>query len=223
MKKSINIWAFPNDYPLGKCLDLVKDAGFEGIELVVEKGRIAPEEKEENLEKIRKEVEKKGLSISSLATGLFWEYLLTSSDNKKRKEGERIIVRMLEIAKVLGADTILVVPGAVNIPWVPGSEIVPYALALQRARESLERVVGKAEELQVNIGIENVWNRMLLSPLEFRDFIAEFGSPYLGAYFDVGNVLLTGFPEDWIRVLRDKIKKVHLKDFRLFSPERGKS
>ena len=215
MKKAINLWAFPKDYPLEKCLDLVKDAGFEGVEFVVEEGRISPGEKEESLEKIRKEVEKRGLSISSVATGLLWEYPLTSSDKEKRRRGEEIVLDMLRIAKVLGADTILVVPGAVNIPWVPESEKVPYELALKRARESLEKLVGKAEELEVNIGIENVWNRMLLSPLEFRDFIAEFGSPYLGAYFDVGNVVLTGFPEDWIRILKDKIKKVHLKDFRL--------
>jgi len=214
MRKAINLWAFPEEYSLERILELAKDAGFEGVELVVEEGRINPEESEENLLNVRKEVEKKGLEISSLATGLLWEYSLTSSDETKRKKGEELILDMLRMAKILGADTILVVPGAVNIPWEPAFEKVPYEVALKRAKESLEKLVGKAEELKVNIGIENVWNGMFLSPLEFKDFILEFGSPYLGAYFDVGNVLINGFPEDWIRILGEKIKKVHLKDFK---------
>ena len=215
MKKSINLWAFPQNYSLEKCLDLAKDAKFEGVELVVQKGRIEEGMEEENLLEIKEEVEKRELSIPSLATGLLWQYTLTSSNSKIREKGERLIEDMLRMAKTLGADTILVVPGAVNIPWQENSEKVSYDSAIKRVRESLEKVVGKAEKLKVNIGIENVWNRMFLSPLELKDFVDEIGSPYLGVYFDVGNVLINGFPEDWIRILGKRIKKVHVKDFKL--------
>src|SRR5659263_668632 len=65
-----------------------------------------------------------------------------------------------------------------------------------------------------DIGLENVWNKFLLSPIEMRDFIDKIDSSYVGAYLDVGNVINTGYPEQWIRILGKRIKKVHFKDFR---------
>ncbi|RPJ45010.1 MAG: sugar phosphate isomerase/epimerase, partial [Chloroflexi bacterium] len=66
----------------------------------------------------------------------------------------------------------------------------------------------------VTICIENVWNKFLLSPLEMKGFIDSFGSPCVGSYFDVGNVLLTGYPDQWIRILGPRIRRVHIKDFK---------
>ena len=215
MKKAINLWAFPEDYSMDRCFELAKSAGFEGVELVVQEGRLSPSASDKDVEEIRILVEKKGLKISSLATGLFWDYNLVSADPKKREKAEELIKDMLRMANILGADTILVVPGAVDIPWVENAEKVPYDVALKRAKESVEKVLETAEKLKVNIGLENVWNRLFLSPIEFRDFIDELGSEYVGIYLDVGNIVLTGFPEQWIRIMGERIKKVHLKDFRL--------
>jgi len=108
----------------------------------------------------------------------------------------------------------LVVPGAVNVAFEPGSEIVEYDVAYERALSALKELAPVAEELKVSIGVENVWNKFLLSPMEMRDFIDAVGSPYVGSYFDVGNVLFCGYPEHWVKILGSRIKKVHFKDYR---------
>jgi hexulose-6-phosphate isomerase len=118
------------------------------------------------------------------------------------------------VAKWLGTDAYLFVPGAVDVFFLPDAEVVPYDVCYQRASEALRQILPAAEETGVAICIENVWNRFLLSPLEMRDFIDSFGSAMVGAYFDVGNVLLTGYPEHWIRILGERIKRVHVKDFK---------
>ena len=71
-----------------------------------------------------------------------------------------------------------------------------------------------AEKLEIHIGIENVWNKFLLSPLEMRDFIDKINSPFVGAYLDIGNVIYSGYPEQWIKILNTRIKRVHFKDYR---------
>jgi hexulose-6-phosphate isomerase len=121
---------------------------------------------------------------------------------------------MLDIAKWLGVDAILVVPGAVDVFFLPDAEVVPYDVAYSRSREAIGGLVQKAEANRVAIGLENVWNKFLLSPLELRDFIDGFGSAFVGSWFDAGNVLSTGYPEHWIPILGERIKRVHVKDFK---------
>ncbi len=221
MKKSISWWSFPGvlsgepELNLGECMQLAKDAGFEGIELSMdEEGVINLHSTRKEMEDILKLSKEIGIEISSLATGLLWKYTLTSSDEKARKKAKDVIKKLLELASYLKVDTVLVIPGAVDVFFDPSAEIVPYDIAYQRACESLRDCLKTAEKYRVIIGVENVWNKFLLSPLEFRDFIDKFESPYIGAYFDVGNVLLTGYPEHWIKILGKRIKKVHIKDFR---------
>jgi hexulose-6-phosphate isomerase len=122
--------------------------------------------------------------------------------------------KQLESAAVLGADTILVVPGAVGVDFIKNSEVVSYDKAYDYALEAFNELKCEAEKLKVSIGIENVWNKFLLSPLEMRDFIDKIHSEFVGSYFDVGNVINNGYPEQWIRILGNRIKKVHIKDFR---------
>ncbi len=124
------------------------------------------------------------------------------------------MTRCLEVANQLGATGILVVPGAVEVFFNPDMEVVQYDLAMQRVEEAVRELVPVAERNKVAIGIENVWNKMFMSPLEARDFIDKIGSEYLGWFFDVGNILAIGMPEQWIRILGNRIKKVHVKDFR---------
>lgn len=130
------------------------------------------------------------------------------------KLAKEIVKKMLEFASYLDVDTILVIPGTVDVFFNPRVEVIPYDVAYERAFEVIKECIPVAEEYKVTIGLENVWNKFLLSPLEFRDFVDKFNSEYVGAYFDVGNVLLTGYPEHWIRILNKRIKKVHIKDFR---------
>jgi L-ribulose-5-phosphate 3-epimerase len=215
MKKGINIWSFPGGAGIPECMQLAKDAGFEGIELALnETGPLSLESKEADVRDIRKRAEDVGIALTSLASGLYWNYSLTSNRPEIREKAQGIVRKQLEFAAILGVDTILVVPGAVGVDFIPDAEVVPYDVAYDRALEAIAKLSEEAKALKVAIGIENVWNKFLLSPLEMRDFIDKINSEYVGAYFDVGNVLYTGYPEHWISILNKRIKKVHFKDYR---------
>lgn len=215
MKKGINIWSFPGGMKLADAIRLAKDAGFDGIEPALNlEGELGLDCTERELLEIRKTAEEAGVELTSLASGLYWDFSLTSSDANVRAKARDIVKKQLESASVLGVDTILVVPGAVGVDFIPGSEVVPYDRAYDYALEALSQLASEAEAQRVNIGIENVWNKFLLSPLEMRGFIDAIGSSYVGSYFDVGNVIYSGYPEHWIPILGHRIKKVHFKDYR---------
>ena len=213
MKKGISIWSFAEG-SLKEKMQLAKDAGFDGIELSLdETGEVSLESTEEDLLKVKAMANEIGIELYSIASGLYWTYNYTSANSENRKKAMEITKKQLEVANVLGCDTILVVPGAVEVAFDPG-EVVEYDVAYERAQNALKGLAPYAEKLGVSIGVENVWNRFLLSPMEMARFIDEIGSDYVGSYFDVGNVLFMGYPEHWIKVLNKRIKKVHFKDFR---------
>ncbi|QHW32776.1 sugar phosphate isomerase/epimerase [Paenibacillus rhizovicinus] len=215
MKKGINIWSFPGETSIAEAIAIAKDAGFEGIELSLnENGPLSLESSAREIEDIRKLAEDKGIALTSLASGLYWSYSMTSANAANREKAQDIVKKQLETAAILGVDTILVIPGAVGVDFIPDSEVVPYDKAYDLALEAITKLAGSAEAAGVSIGIENVWNKFLLSPLEMRQFIDATGSSYVGAYFDVGNVVYAGYPEHWIRILNKRIKKVHFKDYR---------
>ncbi|MBI3991510.1 MAG: TIM barrel protein [Candidatus Omnitrophica bacterium] len=215
MKKSISQWAFPADITLQEIFKRAKAAGFAGVEVVLdEKGEIGLDSAEKEIRKIKALADSLGIEIPSVATGLFWKYPLTATNTDVSKKAIVVGKKLLEVGSWFGVDTVLVIPGAVNVPWDPSFEVVYYETAIQNAKKGISELVPLAENLKVAIGIENVWNMMLLSPIEMRDFIDGFKSKYVAAYFDVGNVISTGFPEHWIRILAKRIKKVHLKNFK---------
>jgi len=213
MKKGISIWSFAEG-TLKEKMQLAKDAGFDGIELSLdETGEVSLESTEEDLIRVKECAKEIGIELYSIASGLYWTYNYTSANSKNRKKAVEITKKQLEVAHTLGCDTILVVPGAVEVAFDPG-EVVEYDVAYERAQNALKSLAPYAEKLGVSIGVENVWNRFLLSPMEMARFIDEIGSDCVGSYFDVGNVLFMGYPEHWIKVLDKRIKKVHFKDFR---------
>lgn len=214
MKKGISIWSFA-ETDLRKCLELAKDAGFDGVELALdEQGTVSLCSTKEDILSIKKMAEEIGIELYSVASGLYWTYNYTSANESNREKAKAITRKQLEIASWLGCDTILVVPGAVKVAFDPDSEVVEYDVAYERALLALKELAPYAEELKISIGVENVWNNFLLSPLEMAEFIDKLGSDYVGSYFDVGNVLYIGYPEHWIKILADRIKKVHFKDYR---------
>lgn len=213
MKKGISIWSFA-ETDLRKCMELAKSAGFDGIELALdEDSLVSMKSTKEDIFEVKKMAEEIGLELYSVASGLYWQYNYTSANPENVKYAKEITKKQLQVASWLGCDTILVVPGAVEVAFDPG-EVVEYDVAYERALEALRELAPVAEELNVHIGVENVWNRFLLSPMEMRDFIDKVGSTHVGSYFDVGNVLYDGFPEHWIKILNKRIKKVHFKDYR---------
>ena len=215
MKKAINIWSFPPQMELPEALDLAKDAGYSGIELALAaEGPLSLTSSDAEILAIKRQVADAGLVLTSLASGLGWQLPLTSDDEAVRAQGRDAVKRQIEAATLLDVDTILVVPGVVGTDATPADAVIDYGTAYARALEGLQELSPLAEEADVYIGVENVWNKFLLSPIEMRDFVDQVQSPYVGVFFDVGNVVAYGYPEHWIRVLGRRIKKVHVKDYR---------
>ncbi|MFB3880337.1 MAG: sugar phosphate isomerase/epimerase family protein [Armatimonadota bacterium] len=219
MRKGINYWSFPGGLEGKKdfaaAVKEAKDLGFQGIEVCLfTDGPLSLEMSDSDVAKLKRTLDSAGLEAASVTCGALWENQLTSSDPKKREAGKHIVTRCLEVAGKLGATGILVVPGSVETFFMPEGEIVQYDVALQRVEEAVKSLAPVAEENKVAIGIENVWNKLFMSPVEARDFVDRIGSEYVGWFFDVGNILALGFPEQWITILGKRIKKVHLKDYR---------
>lgn len=208
MKIGINRWTMPGDWSLRECFQAAHTAGFDTIEINIgESGELTPGTTEAEARRLAQEAADIGIGLSSLSSGLGWAWPLTDPDPQRRRQAQEITAAQLRIASWLGVDTILCVPGVVTPE-------VPYDVAYERAAEAIRSLIPIAEQVGVVIGVENVWNRFLLSPLEMARFVDEFNSPWVQVYFDVGNVLVFGYPQHWIRILGRRIKKVHVKDFR---------
>ena len=144
---------------------------------------------------IAAQAESAGVRLSGLASGLGWQYPLTSTNIDRASKASELVAGSLRVANRLGIDAILVVPGGVGASFIPGFDSAPYDIAFDNLIAALADLRLVADKTKVAIAIENVWNMFLLSPLEFRDMLDKIGSPFVGCYFDVGNVILTGFPE----------------------------
>jgi hexulose-6-phosphate isomerase len=217
MKKSINLWAFP--YPdkmsLRQCLQLAKDAGFDGIELNYDlDSDLSPKSGSKEFREIRRMADDIGIAISGLCSFLFWPYPLTSNDPAERAKGMELAGKMTQAAHDLGTENLLVVPGAVHMPWREDHDPTPNDVCDARAREAIGKLLPQAEKLKVHLNMENIFfNGFLLSPMEMVDFVDSFSSPYVQVHFDTGNIMEYQFPEHWIPILGKRIKNVHLKEY----------
>jgi L-ribulose-5-phosphate 3-epimerase len=189
----------PNKIPVIERFQIAHDAGFEEIECPTTPDPAAAEE-------MLAASRKTNVHIHSVMNAEHWRSPLSSADPavvEKSLEGMRTSLRN---AKLWGADTVLLVPAVVNPE-------ITYAQAWERSQRNIRTLIPLAQELKIIIGIEEVWNKFLLSPLEFARYIDDFQSPWIRAYFDIGNVAITGYPQDWIRTLGKRIIKLHVKDF----------
>ncbi len=215
MKKGISTWSLPDRDP-DASFTLAKECGYDGVEVGIrDTGLLRLDSSEKELFEFKNKADEYGMPLYSLVYDFCWHKSISASDPKVRKEGEEIIIRQLEIASILGCDTILVIPGMVKNPGDPACEIVRYDVAYDRAFDSICRLSEHAEKFGVNIALENVGSKLFLSPIETRDFIDKVGSPKVKAYFDVGNVMRFGYAEHWIDILGDRIAKVHFKDSKM--------
>lgn len=216
MLKSINGWTFPADMPIAEAARIAKGCGFAGFEPTLNAaGELTPSTSEDDCRRIGESIRAAGLQVVSLASGLFWQTHYTHPDPLVRQAAKELTVACLDRARWLGAEVLLVVPGVVRRDKEPGRLVCSYADALNRSFLALQELMPQAERRGVTIALENVWNGFLLSPLELCDLIDRVNSPWIGAYFDVGNVLKFGAPEDWIRILGPRIARVHVKDFKV--------
>jgi L-ribulose-5-phosphate 3-epimerase len=219
MIKSISYWStkngLTNTHPVAEALDEAKAAGFDGMELCLgPEGALNTDSSRAQCEGFRKMADDKGLIVKTLASGMSWGFNPTSDDKSVRAKCIELHTAALERAAWLGCDAMLFVPGVVASPI--SADIIRYDIAVDRAREACKRLLDVAEKVGVDLCIENVWNGLLYSPIELCDFVDSFDSDRLGVYFDVGNLL--GYhqhPPHWIEMLGKRIKRVHVKDYKL--------
>lgn len=219
MKIGASYWMFEGGLeatrPISEAMQEAKDLGFDSIELcIAEQGVLTDKTSRSQCEDIVALSHQIGIEISSVACGQNWSWSPTANDAQTRQKIVDFTKNALQVTGWLGTDAYLYVPGAVDVFWIPDGKVVPYDVCYSRAVESLKQILPAAEKAGVTIGIENVWNKFLLSPLEMRNFIDSFKSDKVGSYFDIGNVLLMGYPEQWVRILGKRIKRVHVKDFK---------
>ena len=199
MKKGICIGCLPGELSDEAKLHLAKDAGYDGVEINTFDDLDA-------CRRLTEVAQRLGIELHSVMASGHWTYPLSSRDETVRRKGIANIQQSVETALVCGAKTVLVVPGVVQ-PDQPYGET--YEIALNSMRE----LAWYAGERSMRLGIENVWNRFLLTPREMGQFLSELNSPHVGLYFDCGNILAYGYPQQWIRELGSHLVKVHVKDF----------
>jgi hexulose-6-phosphate isomerase len=216
MKKGLNGWTFPVELPIAEAARTAAAAGFEVFEPTLNRtGDLTAETEEEACRRLGDTIREAGLEVGSLACGMFWQSHYAAPDAETREAARRLTLACLERAQWLGAPVVLVVPAVVSDFNRPKTPIVGYAEALQLSSQALRELAPAAEAFGVTLAVENVWNQFLLSPVEMREYVDRINSPWVTVYFDVGNILKYGFPEDWIETLAGRITRVHVKDYKL--------
>jgi L-ribulose-5-phosphate 3-epimerase len=199
--KGLVIGMLPEKLSYAERFKMAAAAGFEAVEAyTTEDQRVA--------EEIKKAAEDAKIKILSVMNQAHWEFPLSSDDPAVIKKSLDGMKTSLHNAKLWGANAVLLVPAVVNAK-------TRYNDAWQRSQQHIRELIPLAQELKVVIAVEEVWNKFLLSPREFAQYVDQFQSPWVKAYLDVGNMVLFGYPQDWIRTLGKRIVKVHLKDFKM--------
>ncbi|HHY08569.1 MAG TPA: sugar phosphate isomerase/epimerase [Corynebacteriales bacterium] len=236
MKTGIFQGCFPQDMQLDQCMDLARRIGFDAIELSLEcpkevwedpavagnedvmnigrsaglgdprPGALTIEYTDGDLESVAQSARKSGTKILGLASLAMFAYPLTSETKRVSDKGMEVAEKLIKAGAFFGAESVLIMPGMVTSD-------TPYDVAWERSKDALKSLLKKAKQYGVKLAVENVWNKFLLSPLEMTEYIDSFNSDYARVYFDVGNVAIYGYPEQWIRILGHRISNVHLKDF----------
>jgi hexulose-6-phosphate isomerase len=200
IQKGILLDMLPANLSYADRLKMARDLGFEVMQAPTE-----PDQRK--AEELKKAADGAQIRIDSVMNMDHWKYPLSSSDPAVVEKSLAGMRTSMHNAKLWGSDVVLLVPAVLDAQ-------TSYRDAWTRSQREIRKLLPLAEELKVIIAMEEVWNRFLLSPLEMAAYIDEFQSPYVKAWFDVGNVVLYGFPQDWIRTLDKRIVKVHLKDFK---------
>ena len=198
MKKGLGIEMIKEDLSLTDKFKLIKDLGFDGVEL--------NSPLDMKLSDVLSAKEKAGIEIPSVVNKDHWSKPLSDPDPEIRMQCIQSVAKSLEEVKELGGDTVLVVPGVVN-------ENVSYEQAYYTSQNSIRELIPFAEKTGMQIALENVWNNFIISPIEAKRFVDEINHPLVGWYFDIGNILRYGWPEQWIKTLNSRIMKLHAKEY----------
>ena len=211
MKKSINAWTFPDDYSFADCIKAAKSAGLEAIEFNVDK--VGKSQHSFNVDtpdsevlEVKRLMDEQGIlpaSVSSSLHGGMW----ARTEEDTVKEAMKLLEAQLRIAKLLGADTILLVPGGMR-------DGMTLSESRRNSINNLKAAIPLIEKYGVKVGLENVWNGFFLSPYDMLSFIDELGSDMFGAYYDLGNMVAFSDTVNWTDVVAPKTFKIHIKDYK---------
>ena len=214
MYSQISYWAFRGQ-GIVQAMEMAKEAGFAGIELAVgDSGGLTTASTPADCRMLADVAKKAKLKLGSVASGMLWGANPASKDKATRERAIELTDECLRVTADLGCGHLLILSGHVDVFFQPDGEVVPYADCYERSVVFLKAVAKLAKKHGVVACVENVWNRFLCSPLEFRQLLREIRSDYVQMYFDVGNVWAFGYPQHWISVMDKYIARVHVKDFR---------
>jgi hexulose-6-phosphate isomerase len=198
VRKAVKYEMIAGDMSVLDKFQLLRSLGFDGVEMM------SPANYDRD--EVLAARDRSGIVIHGVVNSEHWRSPLSDPDPAVRARGRQTLEQALRDAKSYGSTTVLLVPAVVN-------KQVSYADAWKRSRAEIRRVLPLAEEVRVRIAIENVWNNFLLSPLEAARYVDEFESPWIGWYFDVGNVVRYGWPDQWIRILDRRVLKLDIKEY----------
>lgn len=198
IRPSLRLSALPRSLPFEARFRMARDAGFEGVEIELGDGPAAA---------LREAADAAGLVVHSVHCWRNYSAPLSSPEPPVRDAGIAAVLETLDAARIVGADSILLVPGVVGAD-------ASYGEVDARSRDVIRSaILPEAERLGVVLAVENVWNGFLLSPFDCARYIDAFASPFVRLYLDVGNIVF-GRPEGWIDIAGGRIAKLHLKDLR---------
>ncbi len=217
MLKSISYWSFPggleNTAPYGPIFKKAAKLGYDAVEAAYDAaGVLSPKTTDKQCAEIKAQAKDAGVKIASVATGVYWGGSLTANKASVRKKAVEHTKTMIRLARQIGTDAVLVVPGAVNVFFDPKSELISYDEVWKRSTQSIRACLSTAKKYKVKMCLENVWNKFLVSPRDMCQFIDQFKSPQVKCYFDTGNIIPYGYPEHWIKILGRRLGRVHFKD-----------
>lgn len=197
-KKSLKYGMIKEDLSVMDKFKLVKDLGFHGVELDSPNDLVEQE--------ILAARDQTGLEIPGVVNSVHWKKPLSDPDPTVRAACGESMIHALNKCKLYGGTTVLLVPAVVN-------ENVSYDQAWERSTEEIKKLLPVAEETGIKIAIENVWNNFLISPMEAAQYIDQFNHELIGWYFDVGNIVRYGWPDQWVRILGKRIIKIDIKEY----------
>jgi hexulose-6-phosphate isomerase len=199
IKRGACIGVLPEDMTVLEKFEVAKRAGFDGVEPSTLNSA-------DEVKQYKEAAEKTGVKVTSIMNSDHWKYPLSDNDPEVVNKCIDGLKTSMHNAHDLGAGAVLLVPGVVTAD-------VRYADVYRRSQDQIRKLLPLAQELDVIIAIENVGNRFLLSPLEMARYVDEFESQWIRSYFDIGNVVSIGYPQDWIRTLGKRVCRVHIKRF----------
>ena len=219
MKKALNAWTVDSKVGFRDMFSQLKEAGFDGVELNVDEAghsdhSLTIETTDSELAEIKALSEEFQLPVTSISTSMLGGYRMGAVDEDDRELARTVIRTQLKCAKALNAPGILIVPGGVP-------QQASFTRAYEQSMKMIEELKPDIDQARVNVGLENVWNGFFMSPFDMAKFIDNADHPFICAYYDVGNVIAFSWSEYWIDVLGNRIRHVHVKDFKRGSESYG--